>query len=327
MQASFGALPGLDAPSAIVPALPLEVLDRSGAPQATPGRGAPLGPRVWYDAIAAYNLDARKTGGTVLLRTTLADVTEWLWGPGKYRPSRHLAPLRRALIEVDSFRVAYEGLEWRMVGVEALPTSATTPTDPLPFRIRLPFESDRGALINRLAMRDFGRVSFSGVAGVDTSGLPMGRGRRTQRRAASLRMATSPSSDDPQAYLLDRRHGRRLVGPDPAQPWDVRRRTPSDKPARSWNDSRAVRLGVAEPTPAKTRGRVPTLNDADLVRLGFDDTEVPPAARWKRLERIRAALRSMEADGRVVIDELAGGWRILDDAALRRATRSGLTCY
>ena len=310
VQASFGALPGLDAPSAIVPALPLEVLDRSGAPMTTSGRGAPLGPRIWYDAICSYDLDARKAGGEVLLMTTLADVTEWLWGPGKYRPGRHLAPLRRALIEVDSFRVVFDGWEWRMVGVEALPTCSSLPSDPFPFRLRLPFESDRGALIDRLAMRDLGRMSAPAWrACIRLAYLwDAAAGRSGGRRVYAWRPAVKR---DAEQYLLDA-DKKRIVGPDPALPWGVRRRTPKDKPARNWNDSRAIRLGFDEPTPALTRGRVPTLNDADLVRLGFDDTAVPGTVRRKRRHRIGGALEVMEADGRVVIDKLPGGWRILE---------------
>ena len=257
---AVGALPELEwESSGIVPALPLEVLDRSGAPITTPGHGAPLGARVWYDAILAYDRKSRSDGGTVLLRTTLADVTDWLWGPGKWRPDRHLAPLRRALLEVDSFRVAYERREWRMVGVEALPTRDTALTDPLPFRIRLPFESDRGPLIDRVAMRALGRVSTTAWrAWIRLAYLwDAAAGRNNGLRIYAWRPAVKR---DAQGVLLDA-DGRRIVGPDPSArstgaPPNAQRQTRAQLAGRARCQTRTGRTDAGKnPRPRSHPGR------------------------------------------------------------------------
>ena len=51
-EALQGELPGLEyANSPVVPVLPLELYSRLGGPTLTPGRGAPLSQRIWFEAV------------------------------------------------------------------------------------------------------------------------------------------------------------------------------------------------------------------------------------------------------------------------------------
>lgn len=80
----------------------------------------------------------------------LRHLNNWLY-PGQRWHWKRLDPMRRGLWEGDAIRVDCERREWRIVGMDALPTKSTWLDGPLPMRVAMPPGSDRGALID-LAM-------------------------------------------------------------------------------------------------------------------------------------------------------------------------------
>ena len=254
-------------------------------------------------------LDARASLGTRKLNTTLRDLTDWLY-PNGWNRKRDLPRIRRALLEVNNFTVEYERREWFVVQALALPNDKTRLDDPIPFNVNLPFESDRGALIDRTALRLFGVRSAPAYRAWlrlaylwDSAKTKNGGYRIYATRPRVMR--------NERGYLTDKQ-GRVIAGPDPARPFASRRRVPNDKPVQNWTDSRAVLLGDDEPTPERTRARVPVLDNLGLVRLCFDDADIDHGQLSSRLYLARRVLRQMEQEGAIAIEELPNGWRILE---------------
>ena len=74
---------------------------------------------------------------------------EWGVWRGGYDRSKHLDPLRRALIELDNMRILHDRYERRLIRVDDLPTAATRLDAPIPFHVRHLPGSDRGPMLNR----------------------------------------------------------------------------------------------------------------------------------------------------------------------------------
>ena len=70
-----------------------------------------------------------------------------------------LEQLQRALLELDGTRVMWERRLWRLVGVQALPTTITRLDDAIVFRIEHLPGSEHGPLIDRDLVRRWGAVS------------------------------------------------------------------------------------------------------------------------------------------------------------------------
>ena len=300
-----GYLPGLaPAPSALVPVLPLALYDLAGGAMQSPGRGAPLAQRLFFEVLMSVGRLDRVPGQTARVESTYRELVAWLWPNLRRRTwdrSRHLPALYRALLELDGMRIEWERQLWRLVAVTALPTGATRPDDPAVFRVEHLPGSDHGPLIDRALLRRFGLVSapawraFLRLAYLWDHAKAKNGGRRIY--------ATRPKVQRDRDGVLIDRDGR------PVQRRDGR-------PVRDWSDSRAVQLYgssgelLSERNPAADR--VPLLGPDDLVRLAFDGDLPTGAAFRKRVQRAHEALAVMEAAGAVVVEDNDHGLRLLE---------------
>ena len=314
-----GYLPGLEQPPSRVPPVPwLTLYDLTGVgPVQTRGRGAPLAQRLFVEVLTAVLIGDRATAWSTAPPITLRNLFEWCWPRyydhnanrvrGGHDRSKHLSPLRRALVELDNMRIMYDGWERRLIRVDDLPTAATALDEPVRFHVRHLPGSDRGPMITRATARRWGVVSA-----------PAWR--------ATIRLA----------YLWDeakaRNHGARVYATRPAvaRGADGVILGANGKPLRDrrhavvkdWSDPRAVILGAnGKPAgdgnpPAQVRNpaadRVTVLGPDDLIRLAFDDN-ITRSNRRERLRLAREALAAKEAASEIVRElEGCGGERIIE---------------
>ena len=324
-----GHLPGLEPPPSLVPPVPwLTLYDLTGSgPVQNRGRGAPLAQRLFVEVLTAVPRDAREW--TAAPPVTLRDLFTWLWPrywdrekwnkqaqawgdwAGGYDRSKHLEPLRRALIELDNLRILYDRYERRLIRVDDLPTAATALDDPLRFHVRHLPGSDRGPMLNRAPARRWGVASAP--AWRSTIRLAYLWDEAKARNNGARVYATRP-------VVARVAGGPGLLGTDGKPLRDRRSAVVTD-----WSDPRAVVLGAdgnpagadnppaVEPNPA--RDRVPVLGPDDLIRLAYDEylDHLPAGTRRQRLFEARKALRDKEAAGEVVIEEHDGdAWRIIE---------------
>ncbi|MDD9985613.1 MAG: hypothetical protein OXQ31_05035 [Spirochaetaceae bacterium] len=312
-----GYLPGLEPPTSLVPPVPwLTLYDLTGVgPVQTRGRGAPLAQRLFVEVLTAVLIGDRDPEWSTAPPVTLRDLFEWLWPRyydrtadrmrGGYDRSKHLEPLRRALVELDNMRILYDRYERRLIRVDDLPTAATALDDPIRFHVRYPPNGDHGPMIERAGARRWGVVSAP--AWRSTIRLAYLWDDAKHRNNGARVYATRP--------VVARGSGGALLGTDGKPLRDRHGAMVTD-----WSDRRAVILGAdGRPTsdsnpPTYERNpaadRVPELGPDDLILLAFDknlDTN-----RYKRLLLAREALRAKEAAGEVVIEAAGEGWRIIE---------------
>ena len=317
-----GHLPDMGPAPSLVPPVPwLTLYDLTGTgPVQTRGRGAPLAQRLLVEVLTAVLRADRDPDWSTAPPITLRDLLEWCWPRyydraarrtrGGHDRSKHLEPLRRALIELDNMRIVCDRYERRLIRVDDLPTAATRLDDPIRFYVRHLPGSDRGPMLDRASARRWGVVN-----------------------AAAWRMTIRL------AYLWDEAKGRNnsarvyATRPVVARGAEGVILGANGEPLRNsrgavvtnWSDRRAVMLGddgkpagdgnppVYERNPAADR--VPQLGPDDLIRLAFDGDLV--RNRPKRLHLSREALRKKEAAGEVTIETDGDGWRILEPRPLK----------
>lgn len=284
--------------TSLVPVLPLRMYRNAGGLDRTRGRGAPIAKRIWWGAIANSPIKYRERDGSIRLRTTLRDLNDWLYPGQRWHPKK-LDALRRGLWEADAIRVDWERREWRIVGVEALPNETTKLDDPLPIRVAMPEGSDRGALIVLAMLYRCGTVSGPVFdAAIRLAYLWDAANRHNGGRRI---YATRPRVLRDERCRLTDVAGKLLTGPDPALPWKDRRKIPADRPAVSWNDSRAVHVGI-ERNPAANK--VPELDRRDLLRLFYgDEAPVDGVPAREALKQTRRMLRDHFEEPRFAVLE------------------------
>ena len=142
-ESEQGYLPGLEPATSLVPPVPwLTLYDLTGVgPVQTRGRGAPLAQRLFVEVLTAVLIGDRDPEWSTAPPVTLRDLFEWLWPRyydhaadrmrGGYDRSKHLEPLRRALVELDNMRILHDRYERRLIRVDDLPTAATALDDPI----------------------------------------------------------------------------------------------------------------------------------------------------------------------------------------------------
>ena len=318
-----GYLPGLEPAPSLVPAVPwLTLYDLTGAgPIQTRGRGAPLAQRLFVEVLTAVPRDGREW--TAATPVTLRNLFAWLWAEwydaaadrmrGGYNRSKHLAPLVRALIELDNMRFVLPGdpakLARRLIRVDDVPTAGTALDDVIRFHVRHLPGSDHGPMFQRPAARRWGLASAPAwrstirLAYLWDEAKARNGGRRIYATRPVVARVGAPGSP--------------LLGPDGKPLRDRRGAVVTD-----WSDRRAVILGAdGKPTgagnpPAFERNpaadRVPELGPDDLIRLAFDD-HLTRTNRRERLRLARAALAAMEAAGEIIREpDGHGGERIIE---------------
>ena len=323
---SPGYLPGLAPPPSVIPPVPwlaLYDLTASG-PIQTRGRGAPLVQRLFVEILTGVPRDAREW--TVAPPVILRELFEWSWPRyydhevdrmrGGYDWSRHLEPLRRALVELDNLRIEYDRMERRLIRVDDLPTRATPLDAPIRFHVRHLPGSDHGPMFERESARRWGVVSAAAWRAIMRLAYLWDEVKRKNHGARVF--ATRPR--------VWRVRAGGLLGPD-GKPL-----TDKGKAVTNWNDPRSVLLTpkgepaliagpegarIADPDAVPTyernpaADRVPVLGPDDLIRLTYSDDM--DTNRRKRLYNARKALAAMEAAGEIVREpDGHGGERIIE---------------
>ena len=150
--------------SVIVPVLPLALYDSGTGPMATRGRGAPYAQRLFVEILLDVGRLDRVPGQTARVEVTLRELVAWLW-PNGWKRTRSagrlgdLQILQRELLILDSMRILWERMLWRLVAVQALPTENSRMEDVIVFRVEHLPGSEHGPLLDRDRLRRFGTVS------------------------------------------------------------------------------------------------------------------------------------------------------------------------
>ena len=276
-------------------------------------------------SLLAVPQSARRPGGRYTLRPTLRTLAhEWIWpapattGSGDssrsmWKPTRHARLLARAMNAVTLAGVILpDGREWRPVMFRVRPDFTNLDSQAV-IEIALPEGSDRGPLVHRDALIAAGMVSdpaFDGALTLatlwDRAKLANGGHRIYATRPKVLR--------DAQGFLT-RADGTRILGnernPSAARDGRLFWRA-GDAPQRDWRHPEAVTVGEERHPQAD---RVPILDRNDRRRLfyGHASDKMEKRARSMAANRADQRLRTLEAAGRVVIEDCGtAGWRILE---------------
>ena len=302
----------LETPSVVVPVLPLALYDSGAGPLATRGRGAPYAQRLFVEILLDVGRLDRVPGQTARVEVPLRDLVAWLW-PKRWQRTRSgdrpgdLEQLQRALLELDGTRILWDRMLWRLVGVQALPTTTTRLDDVIVFRVEHLPGSEHGPMIDRDLARRWGAVSAPAWRGTIRLAYLWDKAKGMNNGARIY--ATRP--------VVARGAGGVILGAD-GKPLRDRR----GAVVKDWSDRRAVILSVdGKPAgsgpPAYERNpaadRVPVLGPDDLIRLTYDNNlDLSAGTLRKRLHDAREALRAKEAAGEVVIETDNAGWRIIE---------------
>ena len=304
--------------SVIVPVLPLALYDSGTGPMATRGRGAPYAQRLFVEILLDVGRLDRVPGQTARVEVTLRELVAWLW-PNGWKRTRSagrlgdLQILQRELLILDSMRILWERMLWRLVAVQALPTENSRMEDVIVFRVEHLPGSEHGPLLDRDRLRRFGTVSAPAW--------------RAYLRLAYLWDAVKGKNNGARIYatrpVVARDRRGVLVGANGKPLRDQRGAVVKD-----WSDPRAVILGAngkpvsASNPPAYERNpaadRVPMLGPDDLILLAFDDSEVTRGTFRKRLHDARQALATIAATGAVILEsDHYGGVHVLAENGTR----------
>ena len=319
-------IPGLEPPeSAVVPAPALVVAEEIGFGSLKPGRGARLDKRLLVYSLLAVPQSERRPGGRYTLRPPLRTIThEWSWPPpastgsgkstrSKWKPSRHAPLLARAMNAVTlAGMILPDGREWRPVMFRARPDFGDLDSRAV-IEIALPEASERGPLIHRDALIAAGVVSDPAFDGALTLATLWDRAKMANggRRIH----ATRPKALRDAQGFLTRADGSRILGHknDPVTAKDRRLVwRHGNAPQRDWRHPEAVLDGEERHPQAD---KVPLLNRDDRRRLfyGHASDKQAASARAMAANRADTRLRTLEAEGRVVIEDCGrDGWRILE---------------
>lgn len=332
-------LPNFNPPPALI--IPIDMIytpPHANHSSLARGKAAPLPKRIFFEILTAIPKEGRNMQDTWQMECTLRDFKNWLYPPTRegatnFQMGRHLEQIRIALWEVSNIRMqrtlprAKAPTDWLPIAVRGLPTADLN--SPIILDIRLPPGSSGGALIDREAMRHYGRVSalqYSAALGLayywDKYATQQGNrilatkpqiAKNSQGHAIGARGETLLNSqghpitgyNDPRIVFLDA-NGDAVMGKSLAD-----RRAAAAR-ERNWP---AIR-------------RIPTLSSADLLALCYPEEiadVINSPRRRDKLSRAKNALMKMQADRHCVIEpeesetgEIA--WRILPEtpAALTR---------
>ena len=153
-----------------LPVLPLALYDLGQHVVERAGRGAPLALRLFIECVLNVPLNCRGAPTGVLLPAMrLKDMLPWLYGEKalqRYRPSTYWPRLHKAFraLESDEARIPFEDPKTGYGGALRIVTPVVIPregrlNDWVRFSVHLPPGSDKGPLIDRVAMRKAGVIS------------------------------------------------------------------------------------------------------------------------------------------------------------------------
>ena len=156
-------LPGLAPPDPDTPpSLALTLYDLGGGTEATRGRGAPLALRLFVEAVLSVPADARGSGPVLLHPERWGDFLRRLYPSGKFRADRQWPAVRAAFLALDSeaalipWRNAEGGWQARRAVVVRDRPRSGAPNEWVQLMVDLPPGSERGPIVDRLALRGAG---------------------------------------------------------------------------------------------------------------------------------------------------------------------------
>ena len=303
----------------VIPTNPIKTWRAGGGTAKRRGRGAPLALRTFFELLTMPSYEDRRSGGRREVRLTLGQYRDIHYsrmsnGRSSYRQHVDLDKIRDALWEVDQMRVetVIDGYKvatlWRPIGISALPKADLD--SPIVAHIQLPPGSARGAMVDKSALRYFGRKSslqYVAALGLAYYWDHYGTHRKSKRPI----MATRP--------LIARSSEGLALGTDSVPLLDGR-----GKPITGFSDSRLVFLDVGGKvveggTVAERRSfaarernpsveRYPLLYRQDLIMLCYPESadDLTATVLRSQLYRSRKALDRMESLGYCVIEETEG---------------------
>ena len=277
--------------------VPLMMFDATGALYESRGQGAPLALRLWVEAVTAPERLDR--ANSIRVETSLRELVRRLWPKGWTGPGRDGTKLLTALRAIDGARIPWPGGYWRAVSVVNMP-DVRNPDSPVPLDVSLPPGSERGPLVYRNVLREYGVTS----APLYRLGLAVAYlWDRYFTHNGPLPVLVPVVKRDRAGNLLD------------AMGNVVQRGRGNGKPSH-WNHPRAVRTGKYVRNPELSR--IPDLRAEDLLLAAFARTDVDamtPGMRRKSLYLVRDAAFDMAGRGHAVVQESGDArrspdWRI-----------------
>ena len=153
-------LPFLELPRSgqLVPALPVQLYDRAGGVPQSKRKGAPIGIRLFFEALFSIPRQDRLPHTSQELMVTLGDMAAWIWPKGWDR-KRNLPALVWALKDLGELRIEWERRLWNLVVARSLPTWETKLSDLIVLHVFSLPDSDRGPMIDRSQLRHWGLKS------------------------------------------------------------------------------------------------------------------------------------------------------------------------
>ena len=275
--------------------------------------------RIFFEAITEMPRDARKRGGRWRLEMTLRDLRDRLYPRAEgqrhdFNPKRDTPLLRAALFEVDQMRVPVRygqhnaWGDWRPVSVTLMPRPDLN--SPITLDIEVPPGTGGGAMIDRFPMRYYGLKSgpkYAASIGLayywDKYGTH-GRGTRPIRRRAhacgETRMIRLLALTAPCCLMT----GTNPFAPTMTTDWYSSMKPDKLVQGATLEDRRAA----AARERNASADLYPPLVSADILELFYpkDGAEVHGSTRRTQLQRAKAALDAMAADGYCIIEETAG---------------------
>lgn len=283
------------------------------------GQGAPLGMRSFFEFLTMARYSDRRVGKRLRIEMTLKQYRDIHYsiqksGRSTFKTKQDLNKVLAALKEVDEMRVravlpGYDvPTRWRPINITAMPEADLG--SPIVADVELPPGSARGAMIDRHALRFFGRKSA--IQYVAALGLAYYWDRYgTHSKSKRPIMATRP--------LIARSTQGLAIGTDGDVLLNNQR-----KPITGFSDNRLVfldtegnkvdganvaerrRMAARERNPAADR--YPILRNYDLLMLCYpeDAGELAGNISRQRLHRSKEALSSMEQRGYCIIERLEG---------------------
>lgn len=316
-------------PSLVIPTDMIYTAPQETAPDRQRGRAAPIPKRIFFEILTAIPKEGRALDEVWQMACTLRDLKEWLYPPtaasrSNFNMKRHLQIIRHALFEVGNIRMqrtlpgAKAPTDWLPIAVRALPTADLD--SPVIFDIRLPPGSSGGALIDRQAMRHYGRISalqYSAALGFAYYWDMYGTHKGNRLLATKPKIAANAQGHalDAQGRVILNKQGHPISGyTDPR----IVFLTEDNSPAlgRTLGERRAA---AARERNTEAQRRFPPLSNIDILTLCYPEeagTLAETKYRRQKLARAKDAIRQMANDDYCIIEETEiseteTGWRVL----------------
>ena len=130
----------------------LVAYDAGGASTWKRGRGVPIPPRLFVEALLFCQAES------ALIEPTLREFAAALW-PNGWERNKHLPMLSRSLAEVSNYEIPWRDGLWRPVVARWRPFASADLDTPVPFDVRLPYGAGPGARVHRPTLRALGVLS------------------------------------------------------------------------------------------------------------------------------------------------------------------------